>query len=91
LLSQNDVLAGLSVAAMVVPQGMSYATIAGLPTVIGLYGAFVPCMVYSLLGSSKQLAVGPVAVTSLLIGNGLKDILPAVWAASTLPHLVNTS
>ena len=65
-----DVLAGLSVGAMVIPQGMSYANLAGLPQVYGLYGAFVPCLVYSLLGSSKQLSVGPVAVTSILLGNG---------------------
>ena len=69
-----DVLAGLSVGAMVIPQGMSYANLAGLPQVYGLYGAFVPCLVYSLLGSSKQLAVGPVAVTSILLGNGLESL-----------------
>mmetsp|Transcript_14528 Transcript_14528/g.41370 ORF Transcript_14528/g.41370 Transcript_14528/m.41370 type:complete len:699 (+) Transcript_14528:1100-3196(+) len=69
-----DVLAGLSVGAMVIPQGMSYANLAGLPQVYGLYGAFVPCLVYSLLGSSKQLSVGPVAVTSILLGNGLESL-----------------
>jgi sulfate transporter 4 len=69
-----DVLAGLSVGAMVIPQGMSYANLAGLPQVYGLYGAFVPCLVYSLLGSSKQLSVGPVAVTSILLGNGLETL-----------------
>ncbi|GAB4822844.1 hypothetical protein N2152v2_009890 [Parachlorella kessleri] len=67
----TDVLSGLSVGAMVIPQGMSYANLAGLPQVFGLYGAFVPPLVYSLFGSSKQLAVGPVAVTSMLLGNGL--------------------
>jgi sulfate transporter 4 len=50
---------------------MSYANLAGLPQVLGLYGAFVPCLVYSMFGSSRQLAVGPVAVTSILLGNGL--------------------
>jgi MFS superfamily sulfate permease-like transporter len=43
-------------------------------------GAFVPCIVYALLGSSRQLAVGPVAVKSLLISTGLKDIVPEVSA-----------
>ena len=52
---QWDLGAGLSVAAMVIPQGMSYANLAGLPSVYGLYGAFVPCLVYSVLGSSRQL------------------------------------
>lgn len=69
-----DVLAGLSVGAMVIPQGMSYANLAGLPQVYGLYGAFVPCLIYSLLGSSRQLSVGPVAVTSILLGNGLESL-----------------
>ncbi|KAG2497041.1 hypothetical protein HYH03_005043 [Edaphochlamys debaryana] len=61
---------------MVVPQGMSYANLAGLPSVYGLYGAFLPVLAYSLVGSSRQLAVGPVAVTSLIIGSSLKDLLP---------------
>lgn len=52
---QWDLGAGLSVAAMVIPQGMSYANLAGLPQVYGLYGAFVPCLVYSVLGTSRQL------------------------------------
>ena len=74
LLLQLDVCAGLSVGAMVIPQGMSYANLAALPAVYGLYGAFVPCLVYSFLGSSRQLAVGPVAVTSTLLGNGLENM-----------------
>lgn len=61
---------------MIVPQGMSYANIAGVPSVYGLYGSFLPLMVYALLGSSRQLGVGPVAVTSLLIGSGIKNMLP---------------
>lgn len=72
-----DFLAGLSVAALVIPQGMSYAKIAGLPSVYGLYGAFVPVLCYAALGTSRHLAVGPVAVTSLLLGNGLGDTIDA--------------
>lgn len=49
---------------------------AGLPAVFGLYGAFIPCIIYALVGSSRQLAVGPVAVTSLLIGSTLKELVP---------------
>lgn len=71
----HDLVAGVSVGFMVVPQGMSYANSAGLPSVYGLYGAFLPCLVYSLLGTSRQLAVGPVAVTSLLIASNLKSIV----------------
>jgi sulfate transporter 4 len=55
---------------------MSYATLAGVPSVWGLYGAFIPVLMYSVFGSSRQLAVGPVAVTSLLIGNGIKKVVP---------------
>jgi MFS superfamily sulfate permease-like transporter len=78
---QWDLIAGLSVGAMVVPSGLSYAAIAGLPAVMGLYGAFVPCIVYCLFGNSRQLSVGPVAVTSLLIGNGMAEVLPGAPAA----------
>ncbi len=74
--AQWDLIAGLSVGAMMVPSGLSYAAIAGLPAVMGLYGAFVPCIVYAIFGNSKQLSVGPVAVTSLLIGNGMAEVLP---------------
>ena len=72
---QNDLFAGIAVALMVIPQGMSYAqNLAFLPQVYGIYGAVVPTLIYSLLGSSRHLAVGPVAVTSLLLGNGLTEI-----------------
>lgn len=56
---------------------MSYALLAGLPAVYGLYGAFVPVLVYALFGSCPNLAVGPVAVTSLLMGSALHEIYPA--------------
>ncbi|KAG1664415.1 hypothetical protein FOA52_009737 [Chlamydomonas sp. UWO 241] len=72
----SDIIAGLSVGFMVVPQGMSYAALAGLPSVYGLYGAFLPCLVYCLVGSSKQLSVGPVAVTSLLLAGTLGPLIP---------------
>ena len=52
---QPDCLAGLSVAALVIPQGMSYAKLAGLPSVYGLYGAFVPVLCYASLGTSRHL------------------------------------
>lgn len=71
-----DIAAGVSVAFMVVPQGISYADLAGVPPVWGLYGAFVPVLVYAMFGSSRHLAVGPVAVTSILIGKVVEGILP---------------
>jgi sulfate permease, SulP family len=62
-----DVLAGLMVAVMLVPQGMAYAMLAGLSPVVGLYASVLPLISYALLGSSRQLAVGPVAMISLLV------------------------
>lgn len=64
---KGDILAGLTVAIMLVPQGMAYAMLAGLPPVIGLYASTIPIIVYALFGSSRHLAVGPVAVLSLLV------------------------
>lgn len=56
-------MAGTSVAALVVPQGMSYAALAGLPSVYGLYGAFVPVLCYAALGSSRHLvSVAPFVI-----------------------------
>lgn len=75
---QMNLIAGLSVGFMVVPQGMSYAALAGLPSVFGIYGAYLPCLVYCLVGSSKQLSVGPVAVTSLLLAWALQPLIPCV-------------
>ncbi|XP_019180464.1 PREDICTED: sulfate transporter 3.1-like [Ipomoea nil] len=62
-----DVVAGITIASLAVPQGISYAGLASLPPVIGLYSSFVPPLVYAMLGSSKDLAIGTVAVPSLLM------------------------
>lgn len=64
---RGDLGAGLIVAVMLVPQAMAYAMIAGLPPVMGLYASTLPILAYILLGSSRHLAVGPVAIVSLLI------------------------
>jgi Sulfate permease family len=71
----RDIVAGLTVGLMVVPQGMSYAKLAGLPVQYGLYAAFAPLYIYAVFGSSRQLSVGPVAITSLLLGSGLSDLM----------------
>ena len=63
---QADVIAGLTVALVLIPQSMAYAQLAGLPPYYGLYAAFLPPMVAALFGSSRQLATGPVAVVSLM-------------------------
>lgn len=70
-----DVISGLTVGIMIVPQGMSYAKLAGLPVQYGLYSAFLPVYAYALFGSSRQLAVGPVALLSLMLSTGLTNIV----------------
>lgn len=67
----GDVTAGLTVGVILIPQGMAYALIAGLPPVYGLYAAIVPQLIYALMGTSRQLAVGPVAMDSLLVASGI--------------------
>jgi SulP family sulfate permease len=62
----GDIAAGLTVGVMLIPQGMAYAMIAGLPPIHGLYASTIPLIIYGLLGTSRQLAVGPVAMVSLL-------------------------
>ena len=62
----RDLTAGITVAALLVPQGMAYAELAGLPAVNGLYASFVPILAYALFGSSRQLALGPTATVAVL-------------------------
>ena len=62
---------------MLIPQGMAYAMIAGLPVVYGLYAALLPQIVYGFLGTSRHLAVGPVAMDSLLVAAGLTGLAVA--------------
>ena len=69
-----DLLAGITVALVLIPQSMAYAQLAGLPAYFGLYAAFLPPMVAALFGSSRQLATGPVAVVSLLTAAALEPI-----------------
>lgn len=71
---RGDVTAGLTVAVMLIPQGMAYATLAGMPPITGLYASIVGILVYALLGTSGALAVGPVAITSLLTVEGLARV-----------------
>lgn len=67
----GDLSAGLTVGVMLIPQGMAYAMIAGLPPIFGLYAAFIPQLIYALMGTSGKLGVGPVAMDSLLVASGL--------------------
>ena len=63
----GDLVAGLTVGVMLIPQGMAYSLLAGMPPIYGLYASLVPLIVYAIFGSSRHLAVGPVAMISLLV------------------------
>ncbi len=67
----SDIVAGIVTAIMLIPQSMAYAQLAGLPPQTGLYASVVPLIIYALLGTSGQLSVGPVAITSLLVFSGV--------------------
>lgn len=67
----KDLQAGLVVGCMLIPQGMGYADVAGLPYVAGLYSGFAPLMVYFATGTSRQMGIGPVAIVSLLVAEGV--------------------
>ncbi|HCN17235.1 MULTISPECIES: SulP family inorganic anion transporter [Psychrobacter] len=67
----TDVIAGLVVGVLVIPQSLGYAVLAGLPPVYGLYAAIVPVMVYAWIGSSNVQAVGPVAITAIMTASSL--------------------
>jgi SulP family sulfate permease len=71
---RSDLFAGVTTGVMLIPQGMAYALVAGMPPIYGLYAAVVPLVVYALLGSSRQLAVGPVAMGSLLVAAGVAPL-----------------
>ncbi|MBU1193130.1 MAG: SulP family inorganic anion transporter [Gammaproteobacteria bacterium] len=70
-----DLIAGITVALVLVPQSMAYAQLAGLPPYIGLYASFVPVMLAAFMGSSRQLGTGPVAVVSLMTAAALQPLV----------------
>lgn len=68
---KGDFFAGITIGVMLIPQGIAYAIIAGLPPIYGLYTAMIPQIVYALLGTSRQLAIGPAAMDSLIVASGI--------------------
>ncbi|KHN47805.1 Putative sulfate transporter 3.4 [Glycine soja] len=72
-LLRSDIISGLTIASLAIPQGISYAKFANLPPILGLYSSFVPPLIYSLLGSSRHLGVGPVSIASLVMGSMLSE------------------
>ena len=71
---KGDFIAGITVSIILIPQGIAYALIAGLPPIYGLYCALVPQLVYAIFGSSRQVAVGPVAMDSLIVATGVSTL-----------------
>ncbi len=71
---KGDIVAGITVATVLIPQGIAYALIAGLPPIYGLYSALIPQIVYAIFGSSRQVAIGPVAMDSLIVAAGVSTI-----------------
>ncbi len=89
-----DVVAGLTAAAVVLPKAMAYATVAGLPVEVGLYTAFLPMLIYALLGSSRVLSVSSTTTLAILAGTQLGLAVPdgdpakLTTAVATLTALV---
>jgi len=89
-----DLIAGTTTAAVVIPNSMAYATVAGLPVEVGLYTAFAPMLVYALFGTSRVLSVSTTSTIAILVGTQLAQVVPSgdrdalLAAAATLTLLV---
>ncbi|CAM8890296.1 unnamed protein product [Rhodiola kirilowii] len=86
-----DLLAGITIASLAIPQGISYAKLANLPPILGLYSSFVPPIVYAFMGSSKDLAVGTVAVGSMLTATMIGKEVKAADNPALYLHLAFTA
>jgi high affinity sulfate transporter 1 len=89
-----DIVAGLTAAAVVLPKAMAYATVAGLPVAVGLYTAFIPMVIYALLGTSRVLSVSSTTTLAILAGTQLGLVVPdgdpakLITAAATMTAMV---
>lgn len=88
---KSDLIAGITIASLAIPQGISYAKLANLPPILGLYSSFVPPLVYAVMGSSRDLAVGTVAVGSLLMGSMLGSVVNSKDDPKLYLHLAFTA
>lgn len=79
-----DIIAGITTAAVVIPKAMAYATIAGLPVVVGLYTAFVPMLIYALLGTSQPLSVSTTTTIAILVGAQIGQFNPSADPSTLL-------
>ncbi|TKY45493.1 sulfate transporter 3.5 [Spatholobus suberectus] len=87
----SDLIAGLTISSLAIPQGISYAKLADLPPLIGLYSSFVPPLVYAIFGSSRHMAVGTIAAASLLIGQTIQTVADPVKDPTLYLHLIFTT
>ncbi|KAF3641572.1 Sulfate transporter 3.1 [Capsicum annuum] len=88
---KSDLIAGITIASLAIPQGISYAKLGNLPPILGLYSSFIPPLVYALMGSSRDLAVGTVAVGSLLMASMLGNEVNAAENPTLYLHLAFTA
>ncbi|KAK9146607.1 hypothetical protein Sjap_006510 [Stephania japonica] len=88
---KSDLIAGITIATLAIPQGISYAKLTNLPPIVGLYSSFVPPLIYAMMGSSRDLAVGTVAVASLLMASTLGDEVSAAQQPTLYLHLAFTA
>lgn len=88
---KSDLISGITIASLAIPQGISYAKLANLPPILGLYSSFIPPLVYAMMGSSRDLAVGTVAVASLLTGSMLGNEVNAAENPALYLHLAFTA
>ncbi|KAK8470509.1 hypothetical protein PHAVU_004G161600 [Phaseolus vulgaris] len=87
----SDLVAGLTISSLAIPQGISYAKLADLPPLIGLYSSFVPPLVYAIFGSSRHMAVGTIAAASLLIGQTIQTVADPKEDPTLYLHLIFTT
>uniref|UniRef100_A0A368UI22 STAS domain-containing protein n=1 Tax=Glycine max TaxID=3847 RepID=A0A368UI22_SOYBN len=87
----SDLIAGLTISSLAIPQGISYAKLADLPPLIGLYSSFVPPLIYAVFGSSRHMAVGTIAAASLLIAQTIQTVVDPVEDPTLYLHLIFTT
>jgi sodium-independent sulfate anion transporter 11 len=84
----GDVVAGITIGAVVVPQGMAYALLAKLEPQFGLYSSFMGVIIYWIFGTSKDISIGPVAVLSTVVGTVVEDVVSSPDTKDIPPHVI---
>ncbi|KAK4283720.1 hypothetical protein QN277_000643 [Acacia crassicarpa] len=87
----SDLVAGLTITSLAIPQGISYAKLAEIPPVVGLYSSFVPPLIYAIFGSSRHMAVGTIAAASLLLFQTVSSVVKPEDDPTLFLHLIFTT